>query len=96
MRSGPLVARKGTITTPEAAPKGWGHLAVAAESGRGRGFVVEDLLDLVHEVGGDLLGQLEGLAVVLDLLRLGGAEDDGARVRLLRDPGEGELGGGAV
>ena len=53
----------------------------AVSSGRRR-LVGQDILDLLHDLRGDLGEKLHGLAVVLDLGDLSGAENDGADVRV--------------
>lgn len=61
-----------------------------------RRFVIEDLLNLLDHIRRELLEQLDGLDVILDLLDLGGAEDDGADVGVLEGPGEGQRRGGGA
>ncbi len=57
----------------------------------GRGFVVQDLLDLLEDLRGELRDNLQRLEVVNDLLGLRRAEDDGARVRFNCQPGQREM-----
>ena len=56
-----------------------------------RRLVVKDSLNLLHNLWRQLVQQLQCLHVVVDLVSLGGAEDDGAHVRVLHTPGDGEL-----
>lgn len=51
-----------------------------------------DLVDLSHNLGGELVQDLDGLAVFHNLLRPGGARDDGCHVLVLEAPGERKLG----
>lgn len=64
---------------------------LSVERGRGLGLVIQHGLDLLLDLRGDLVQQRQGLDVVVDLLDLGGAEDDGTDVGVARRPGEGEL-----
>ena len=57
-------------------------------------LVAEDALDLFKDGGGELLSDLDGLDVILDLLNLSGAENNGADIGVLEGPGEGK--GGSV
>jgi len=47
---------------------------------RGCGLVRQNVLDLLHDLGGDLGEEGHGLAVVLNLSDLGGTKDDSANV----------------
>lgn len=47
------------------------------------GLVTQDILDLLHDLGGQLGQDLEGLAVVGDLFGLGSTEDAGRDVLVL-------------
>jgi len=62
------------------------RLPLAAVGSRRSGLVGQDVLDLLHDLGGDLGEQLHGLAVVLDLGNLGGAKDDGGDVGVHHTP----------
>lgn len=64
---------------------------LSVERGRGLGLVVQHGLDLLLDLRGELVQQRQGLDVVVDLLDLCGAEDDGADVGVAGGPGEGEL-----
>jgi hypothetical protein len=55
-------------------------LPLTAVRRRGCGLVRQNVLDLLHDLGGDLGEQSHGLAVVLNLSDLGGAENDSADV----------------
>lgn len=56
-----------------------------------RRLVGEDFLNLLHHLWRQLLQQLQCLHIVVDLVRLGRAEDDGADVRVLHTPSDREL-----
>jgi len=60
------------------------------------GLVGQDLLDLLHDLGGELGEHLQGSQVLLELLGLGGAEQDSGDVLVLEAPGNRELGHGAA
>jgi hypothetical protein len=62
------------------------RLPRAAKVRRLAGLVGQDILDLLHDLRGDLGNQLHGSAVVLDLRDLGSAEDDSADVRVHNAP----------
>jgi hypothetical protein len=62
------------------------RLPLTAVGCRSRRLVGQDVLDLLHDLGGDLGEQLHGLAVVFDLGDLGGAEDDSADVGVHNAP----------
>lgn len=62
------------------------RLPLAAVGGRRSGLVGQDVLDLLHDLGGDLGKQLDGLAVVLNLGNLGGAKNDSADVGVHHAP----------
>ena len=62
------------------------RLPLAAVGGWGSGLVGQDILDLLHDLGGDLGKKLHGLAVVLDLGNLGGAKDDSGDVGVHHAP----------
>jgi hypothetical protein len=64
------------------------RLPLAAERGRRRGLVGQDVLDLLHDLWSDLGEQGHGLAVVLDLGNLGGAKDNGADIGVHHAPGQ--------
>ena len=64
---------------------------LATETAWLSGPVVKDALDLLHRLWRKLLEQLERFHVVVDLVRLRGAEDDGADVWILDAPGDCEL-----
>lgn len=64
---------------------------LSVERGRGLGLVVQHGLDLLLDLGRQLVQQGQRLDVVVDLLDLGGAQDDGADVGVAGGPGEGEL-----
>lgn len=49
-------------------------------------LVVQNRLNLLHDLWRQLLNQLDGAHVVFDLLNLGRAEDDGADVGVLGAP----------
>lgn len=63
-------------------------LPLTAVGGRAFRLVLQHVLDLGHDFGSDFGQQLHGLAVVLDLRDLGGAEDDGADVGVHDAPKE--------
>jgi hypothetical protein len=69
---------------------------LAAKVRGGSGLVVEDLLDLLHDLVRQLGQQLQGLAVFADLARLGSSQDDGADVLVLDGPGDGQRSRGAA
>lgn len=58
----------------------------------GLGFVAQDLLDLREHVWRQLRDDIERLQVIDDLLGPRRAEDNGARVRVDRDPRESKMG----
>jgi hypothetical protein len=62
------------------------RLPLATESGQGRGLVGQDVLDLLHDLWGELRKQLHGLAVVFNLSDLGCAKDHGADVGVHHAP----------
>ena len=62
------------------------RLPLASVGGRRSGLVGQDVFDLLHDLGGDLGKQLDGLAVVLDLGNLGGAKNDGADIGVHHTP----------
>jgi hypothetical protein len=62
------------------------RLPLTTVRSRRRRLVGQDLLDLLHDLGSDLGKQLHGLAVVLNLGDLGGAENDGADVGVHHAP----------
>lgn len=64
---------------------------LSVERGGGLGLVIQHRLDLLLDLRGELVQQRQGLDVVVDLLDLCGAEDDGADVGVAGGPGEGEL-----
>jgi hypothetical protein len=71
---------------------GWSTLQSLAAIGRSRrGLVVKNRFNLLQNLGRDLVRQLESLDVVLNLLNLGGTQNDGADVGVLQAPGEGKL-----
>jgi len=72
------------------------HLSVATESGGPSGLVVEDLLDLLHQLGSQLLEQLQGTKVVLQLLNLGGTKYDSGDIGILCSPCQTKLGDSAT
>lgn len=72
------------------------RLSVAAESGGPSGLVVEDLLNLLHELGSQLLEQLQGAEVVFQLLDLGSTKNDSRDIGVLCSPGQTELGNSAT
>lgn len=57
-----------------------------------RGLVVQDGFDLLQHSGSEFRDDLERLEVVEHLLGLRCAKDDGAGLRLPRDPRKGKLG----
>lgn len=69
---------------------------LSVERGRGLGLVVQHRLDLLLDLGRQLVQQGQRLDVVVDLVDLCGAEDDGADVGVAGGPGEGELRGVAA
>lgn len=54
-------------------------------------LVLQDPVDLFQDLWRELGDDVEGLQVVDDLLRLRGTEDDSARVRVRREPRQGEV-----
>lgn len=64
---------------------------LSVERGRGLGLVIQHRLDLLLDLGRQLVQQGQRLDVVVDLVDLGGAEDDGADVGVAGGPGEGQL-----
>ena len=64
---------------------------LAIEGARLRRLVIKDSLDLLHHLGRELLQQLQCFHVIVDLVSLGGAEDDGADVRVLHTPSDRKL-----
>lgn len=56
------------------------RLPLAAVGGGRSGLVGQDVLNLLHDLGGDFGKQFHGLAVVLDLGNLGGSKNDGGDV----------------
>jgi len=71
-------------------------LPVTSEARRLRRLVIKDLLNLLHNVRCQLGNNRNGAHVVLNLLNLGGTEDDGADVGVLGAPRQAELGGVAA
>ena len=61
-------------------------LPLTAVRRRGCGLVRQNVLDLLHDLGGDLGEQSHGLAVVLNLGNLGGAKNDGADIGVHHTP----------
>src|SRR3569833_1532152 len=56
----------------------------------GRGLVDEDLIDLAHDLGSQLLVDGDGAAVLVDLLGAASAGDGRAHVGVLEHPGQGQ------
>lgn len=70
--------------------------SVATKCSRSCRLVIEDLLNFLHELRRQLLKQLQGSKVVLQLLDLGGTEDDRGNVGVLCSPCQAQLGDGAT
>jgi len=71
-------------------------LPVTSEACRLRRFVIKDLLNLLHNLRCQLGNNGNSAHVVLNLLDLGGTEDDSADVGVLGAPRQAELGGVAT
>jgi hypothetical protein len=74
----------------------WQHpsqvgVPVTAEVGRSLGLVVQNLLNLLHDLRCQLSNDRDGAHVVLNLLDLGGTKYDSANMRVLRAPSQAQL-----
>lgn len=75
----------------------WDRLSpLAAKVRWGGRLVVKDLLDLIQDLWRELGQELQGLAVLGNLLGLGGTEDDSADILVLDAPGDAERRDGAA
>jgi len=70
------------VTDEESARENDQKIVVAGAYGLS-GLVLQDLVDLGHDLGGQLGQDLEGLAVVSNLLGLGSSENTGGDVLVL-------------
>ena len=72
------------------------RLSVATEGSGSSRLVIKNLLDLLHEFWGQLLEELQGSEVVLQLLDLGSTKNDGRDIGVLCSPCQTQLGDGTT